>query len=264
MEISLRISVVILLLSTFCLSIGASLFNILAKLRGREAGGSHHPSSLNSNVISTPDPSFEDENKRIEKYWREGFSNCDMETFQWLDGHAPIDITGTYYRNGYGRVQVGKSEVHHPFDGDGMIVGITFNQGRMFFRNRFVRTEGFVQDSQQNQFCNPGVFGTRASKVWRKIFSRNVKNVANTNVVYWGNRLLALWEGGLPYNIDPRDLSTKGTFSYDGQSTMWTAHPKVDKAVNRLITFSMKRRLFGPSTVNIFELDENEIIFQKR
>jgi carotenoid cleavage dioxygenase-like enzyme len=34
---------------------------------------------------------------------------------------------------------------------------------------------------------------------------------ANTNVVYWGDRLLALWEGGLPHVIDPVTLQTEGT-----------------------------------------------------
>ena len=34
--------------------------------------------------------------------------------------------------------------------------------------------------------------------------------MANTAVVHYGGRLLALWEGGLPYQLDPAGLQTLG------------------------------------------------------
>lgn len=37
-----------------------------------------------------------------------------------------------------------------------------------------------------------------------------MKNVANTSVVKWGGRLLCLWEGGEPYEIESRTLETLG------------------------------------------------------
>ena len=37
-----------------------------------------------------------------------------------------------------------------------------------------------------------------------------LKNQANTNIQFCGGRLLALWEAGLPYRIDPRTLETEG------------------------------------------------------
>ncbi|KAK1306650.1 hypothetical protein QJS10_CPA10g00924 [Acorus calamus] len=39
-----------------------------------------------------------------------------------------------------------------------------------------------------------------------------MKNVANTSVLCWGGRLLCMWEGGDPYEIDPRTLATRGRF----------------------------------------------------
>lgn len=39
-----------------------------------------------------------------------------------------------------------------------------------------------------------------------------MKNVANTGVLHWGGRLLCLWEGGQPYELDPRTLKTLGPF----------------------------------------------------
>ena len=41
-------------------------------------------------------------------------------------------------------------------------------------------------------------------------FDFTVKNVANTHVVEVGRRLWALWEGGLPHELDPVTLETVG------------------------------------------------------
>lgn len=43
-----------------------------------------------------------------------------------------------------------------------------------------------------------------------------VKNVANTGVLQWGGRLLALHESGLPYEMRLGDLSTVGETNLDG------------------------------------------------
>ena len=43
-----------------------------------------------------------------------------------------------------------------------------------------------------------------------------MKNVANTSVLRWGGRLLCLWEGGMPYELDPDTLETLGPFDLLG------------------------------------------------
>lgn len=43
-----------------------------------------------------------------------------------------------------------------------------------------------------------------------------MKNVANTSVVQWGGRLLCLWEGGEPYEINPQSLETLGPVDLTG------------------------------------------------
>lgn len=67
------------------------------------------------------------------------------------------------------------------------------------------------------------------------------KTQANTNVVYWGGRLLALWEGGLPHLMDPITLQTIGESRLNkvlkpGQNLC--AHPRYDPATNRHVFFS--------------------------
>ncbi|QHN87523.1 Carotenoid cleavage dioxygenase 7 [Arachis hypogaea] len=40
-----------------------------------------------------------------------------------------------------------------------------------------------------------------------------MKNVANTSVVRWGEKLLCMWEGGEPYEIDSWTLDTIGWYN---------------------------------------------------
>lgn len=98
----------------------------------------------------------------------------------------------------------------------------------------------------------PGPFGN--------FLSLKMKNVANTNVIYWGGRLLALWEGGLPYKLDPKTLRAD-----DKEYTMrgllkkgdrLTAHPRVDSKRNRLVSFSVKQDSLKVASVRIFEFDK--------
>ena len=90
----------------------------------------------------------------------------------------------------------------HPFDADGLMCAITVCEGKAVFRNRFVRTKGFVRERKAGKILYRGAFGTqRSGGAFFNMFDVNIKNVANTNALYWGGRLLALWEGGLPHRL---------------------------------------------------------------
>ena len=91
------------------------------------------------------------------------------------------------------------------------------------------------------------------------MFAMKTKNVANTNVIYWGGRLLALWEGGLPYKLDPKTLRTDPKeYTLRGllkKGDKLTAHPRVDSKNNRLIAFSADQSSLKENTMRIFEFD---------
>ena len=57
-------------------------------------------------------------------------------------GEIPEDIGGIYIRNTENQVHepIGR---FHPFDGDGMLHSIIFENGKADYRNRFIQTEGF-------------------------------------------------------------------------------------------------------------------------
>ena len=57
-------------------------------------------------------------------------------------GELPHDLTGVYLRNTENPLHeaIGR---YHPFDGDGMLHSISFDSGKVDYRNRYVRTDGF-------------------------------------------------------------------------------------------------------------------------
>ena len=97
----------------------------------------------------------------------------------------------------------------------------------------------------------PGLLGN--------FLSLKLKNVANTSVVYWGGRLLALWEGGLPYKLDPKTLRTDPKeYTLRGllkKGDKLTAHPRVDSQLNRLVAFSASQPSLKEASLRIFEFD---------
>lgn len=175
--------------------------------------------------------------------WIKGFETARTEEcYEIVDPSIPKDLEGTLFRNGHAKFDVAGTEIAHPFDGDGMITALTFKDGRAFFRNRFVETEGYKKELRSKKIEYRGTFGTQKEGGWlANIFDLRRKNVANTNVVYWGKKLLALWEGGLPHNMEPMTLQTFGE-SRMGKvlkpSQNLGAHPRYDPITDRYIFFS--------------------------
>ena len=194
--------------------------------------------------------------------WASAFRNVDVE----LDGVAvkaargtvPQELQGTLYRNGPGRLERGGQWLHHPFDGDGMITALRFEQGRVQLRNRFIRTEGWQAEEAAGKLLYRGVFGTqKPGGALANAFDLRLKNIANTHVVPLGDQLLALWEAAEPHALDPDTLETRGLSLLDGvlkPGDAFSAHPRFDPGHHgapRMVTFGVKT---GPrSTIRLME-----------
>lgn len=198
--------------------------------------------------------------------WQKGYRSLPQEHDYWIDeieGQIPADLNGTLFRNGPGLLDVNGQRIQHPFDGDGMICAISFEDGQAHFRNRFVRTQGYLEEQQAGKILYRGVFGTQKPGGWlANAFDLRLKNIANTNVIYWGGKLLALWEAAEPYQLDPETLETIGIDYLDGvlkPGETFSAHPRIDPACQLsdrepcLVNFALKTGL--SSTITIYELD---------
>lgn len=201
----------------------------------------------------------------IHEDWRGGYESLLQEYDYWIDeieGEVPRELHGTLFRNGPGLFEINGQPIHHPFDGDGMVCAITFDNGRVHFRNRFVRTEGFLAEQQAGRILYRGVFGTQRSGGWlNNMLDLSLKNIANTNVVYWGEKLLALWEAGKPHRLDPATLETLGADDMGGilsPGPEFAAHPHVDPDVNgspHLVSFGVHPGL--STVITLYEFDQS-------
>ena len=125
--------------------------------------------------------------------------------------------------------------VQHPFDGDGGVLGVTFAEdGSVTARYRYVRTIAFTNERRKGQRLYRGMDSTRemgptigegmGNDLHTPLFrhhlqpglNKNRKNTSNTRSIYWGKRLLNLWEGGQPYKMDGLALSTEGRSQLGG------------------------------------------------
>lgn len=197
--------------------------------------------------------------------WQKGYESQPNEYSYWvddIDGEIPADLEGTLFRNGPGLLDIHGTPLRHPFDGDGMVCAITFQNGRVHFRNRFVRTEGYVAERKAGKILYRGVFGTQKPGGWLgNAFDLKLKNIANTNVIYWGDKLLALWEAAEPYRLDPATLETLGLDYLDGvlePGDAFSAHPWIDPSCEAdggepcLVNFSVKTGLSSKITIYEF------------
>ncbi len=193
--------------------------------------------------------------------WTSGYRSQLEEFAYWIDdveGEIPTALEGTVFRNGPGLTDVNGYRLKHPFDGDGMINSIAFKAGKAFYRNKFVRTEGYLAEQESGKPEYRGVFGTQKPGGWlANAFDLRLKNIANTHVVYWGGKLLALWEAAEPHRLDPHTLETVGIDYLDGllkEGDAFAAHPKFDpdcEGTARMVNFGVKAGL--SSTISLYE-----------
>ncbi len=194
--------------------------------------------------------------------WASAYQNVQFEltnqSLQVSKGVIPSDLCGTLYRNGPGQMERDGQWIHHPFDGDGMIVAVNFKNGKAFMTNRFVRTKAWEEEQQSGKFLYRGVFGTqKPGGFFANAFDIRLKNIANTNVIRLGNDLLALWEAAGPHALDPCTLETRGLSTLNGvleKEEAFSAHPRFDPGHHgypMMVTFGVKT---GPtSTIRLME-----------
>ena len=179
-----------------------------------------------------------------------GLENLDEEHSYWIDtieGDVPTDLTGTFFRNGPGRQRIGKQQYGHWFDGDGMVCAFTFKDGKAHFKNAYVKTPKYLEETAAQAIRYRG-FGTQIPGGLRANFLKMPANPANTNTIYHGGKLLALNEGGHPWQLAPEDLATVGEYDYDGEigkSQIFSAHGKVHPGSGDYINFGAGMSGFG-------------------
>ena len=174
-----------------------------------------------------------------------------------VEGCIPPELRGTLYRNGPSRNEIAGTPFAHLFDGDGMLSQFTFADGGVHYRNRFVRTNHYLGERSASEPRYRGFGSQRAGGMAANAFRLPAaSNPANTSVVLHAGNLLALWEGGHPWRLDPDTLETIGEEDFGGAlkgAHAFSAHPKLDPATGELFNFGIQ---YGPRTrIRTYKID---------
>ena len=159
-------------------------------------------------------------------------------------GEIPAGLRGQFVRNGPNPLfePIGR---YHMFDGDGMLHGVAFDGGRAVYRNRWIHTRGLDAEIALGRAAYPGLSDLMNFPDESEVGDAGpIKNRANTHIVRHAGRMLALWEQGLPTEVD-RELATVGEWDFNGElQGAMTAHPRLDPRTGEMFFFSYN--LFPP------------------
>lgn len=161
-----------------------------------------------------------------------------------VEGTVPAGLLGAYMRDG-ANVAFQPNHYVYPLDGDGMVHAVYFRDGHVQYRNRWVQTNHLLTERKFNRT----IYGSvgKLLPVPQDVIDAGgeanpVRNTANTNVIYHGDKLLAMWEGGFPHLLNS-DLSTVGLYDYQGAlkpGDALTAHPKVCPTTGQLVSCTQR------------------------
>lgn len=174
-------------------------------------------------------------------------AESDIQDLEVVQGEIPAALSGTLYRCGPDRQYPPRTAQDVFIDGEGMVHMFRIAEGRVDYRNRWVRNERFMLQEAARR----SLFGRYRNRYTNDPAVAGKSNgTANTNVVWHGRRLLVLKEDSRPMELDPNTLATLGEFDFDGQlkSVSLTAHPKLDLHRNELIAFSYQAQ--GDATLD--------------
>jgi carotenoid cleavage dioxygenase-like enzyme len=158
-------------------------------------------------------------------------------------GAVPADLDGVYLRNTENPVHPALAGRYHPFDGDGMIHLVGFRDGKAFYRNKFIRTDGFVAEQAARAPLWAGLAeAPSASKRPGWGARGGLKDSSSTDVVvHAGVALSSFYQCGELYRLDPLTLTTLGKSTWGGRfPRAWgvSAHPKSDEHTGELLFFN--------------------------
>ena len=152
-----------------------------------------------------------------------------------FEGELPKELDGTFYRCGPDPRFPSRMGDDININGDGLAAMFRFSGGHADFKCRYVHTERYMLETAARR----SLFG-----VYRNPFTDDpsVKGkdgtTANTNAYFHAGKLFALKEDGLPHELDPDTLETRGKYTYGGRmkSLTATAHPKTDPETGEMLS----------------------------
>lgn len=175
--------------------------------------------------------------------WAPVFEEWDADDCE-VAGEIPRDLNGVYLRNTENPVHAPLGR-YHPFDGDGMLCGMRFQDGRAHFRNRFVRTSGFLAEAAAGRALWSGIAEVPPKSEWPGWGAHGrLKDSSSTDViVHGGQALTSFYQCGNLYAHDPVTLEARGAMNWNGRFPREgvSAHAVRDHGCGDLLWFNYSR-----------------------
>lgn len=177
--------------------------------------------------------------------WTPVSEEWDAEDLDVIAGEIPRALYGVYLRNTENPVQQPLGR-YHPFDGDGLLCAIHFEDGRARFRNRFVRTAGFLAEQAAGRALWSGIAEMPPRSERPGSGAQGfLKDASSTDVVVHASRALtSFYQCGALYQLDPDTLEQSGAADWDGcfPAAGVSAHAKCDPRTGELLFFNYGRQ----------------------
>lgn len=173
-----------------------------------------------------------------------------------VEGDLPGSISGSYYRNGPNPQYPPRGHYANWYDGDGMVHAFHFRDGRVSYVNRWTRTERFERERAAGRALYPTLFG--GAKSGDPSVAGRSLNAANDTILIHHGKVFSTWETGLPHELDPVTLETRGLYDFGGgipHDVM--VHPKIDPANGELHLFGRTAPHPAPGRTTYHVVDRN-------
>jgi beta,beta-carotene 9',10'-dioxygenase len=176
---------------------------------------------------------------------RKGFDSLEAETqLEGLPvrGELPRWLQGSLLRTGPAKWDVGDRTVNHWFDGLAMLHRFSFADGRASYANRFLETRQYRAVKQRGRIGYSEFATDPCRSLFQRataMFSPNLSDNANVNLVKLGERFISMTETPIPVEFDARTLAATGV-AYKPPGILTTAHPHVDRATNGMLNYAAK------------------------
>ncbi|QLC22016.1 apocarotenoid-15,15'-oxygenase [Parasphingopyxis sp. CP4] len=193
-------------------------------------------------IVNRVKPTLEDDgHPYIGGAWTPNFEEYDALDLEAI-GTIPDDISGVYVRNTENPVHKSIG-TYHPFDGDGMLHAIHIDGGKASYRNRFVKTKGFLAEQDAGRSLWAGIAANPALSErpgWGA--QGSLKDSSSTDVVIHAGKVVStFYQCGEPYLLDPVTLQDLGIADW-GPDEGISAHPKVDLETGELLFFNYSKK----------------------
>lgn len=182
-----------------------------------------------------------------------------------IEGELPAWLRGVYYVNGPARFRRGDLAYSHWLDGDGFVGSLRFGAEAVSFTGRFVASRKRTDEEAEGRALYRA-FGT-AFPGDRLLRGIALASPVNVSVYPFAGRLLAFGEQGLPWELDPESLETRGEHTFGGRLNAvspFSAHPNFDYETGEMVNFGVSFAADRP-TLHLYRFGpDGELLSRRR